>query len=83
MAQKPTIVAVLSAQSSEYGFPGGVVVKSLPANAGDARDTGPIPALGRSLGVGSENPLQYFCLGNSMDGRAWWVTVHGTSKMWT
>ena len=43
-------------------FPGGTVVKNLPANAGDPRDVGWIPASGRSLGVGNGNPLQYSCL---------------------
>ena len=53
------------------GFPGGAVVNNLPANAGDARDMGSIPGLGRYPGVGNDNPLQYFCLENSMDRRAW------------
>ena len=48
-------------------FPGGSVVKNLPANAGDARHMGSIPGLGRSPGGGSGNPLQYFYLENSMD----------------
>jgi len=43
------------------------VVKNLPANAGDARDTGSIPESGRSPGVGNGNPLQYSCLENPMD----------------
>ena len=42
------------------GFPGGTVVKNLPANAGDAGDTSLIPGLGRTLAVGKANPLQYF-----------------------
>ena len=46
------------------GFPGGSVVKNPPANAGDIRDTGSIPGLGRSLGGGHGNPLQYSCLEN-------------------
>ena len=46
------------------GFPGGSVVKNPPANAGDKRDTGWIPGLGRSLGGGHGNPLQYSCLEN-------------------
>ena len=45
------------------GFPDGSVVKNLPANAGDARDTSLIPGLGRSPGEGNGNPLQYSCLG--------------------
>ena len=50
------------------GFPGGSVVKNLPANTGDA---GPIPGSGRSSGGGNGNPLQYSCLENSMDSVAW------------
>ena len=53
------------------------MVKNLPANAGDARDVGLSPGPGRSPGVGSGNPLQYSCLGNPMDRRAWQATVHG------
>ena len=49
------------------GFPGGTVVKNPPANAGDERDVGFIPGLGRSPGGGNGHPLQYSCLGNSMD----------------
>ena len=49
------------------GFPGGSVIKNLPANAGDAGDLGSIPGLERSPGVGNGNPLQYFCLENSTD----------------
>ena len=46
------------------------LLKSLPANAGDARDTGSIPGLGRSPGVGNGKPLQYSCLENSKDSGA-------------
>ena len=59
------------------GFPGGSVVKSLPANAGDQ---GLIPGLGRSPGEGNGNTLQYSCLGNPMDRRAWRATVHRVTK---
>ena len=41
------------------GFPGGTVVKNLRANAENSRDTGSIPGLRRSPGVGNGNPLQY------------------------
>ena len=41
---------------------------------------GLIPMLGRSSGGGNGNPLQYPCLGNPMDRRAWWATVHGVTK---
>jgi len=49
------------------------VVKNLPASAGDIRDAGSIPGLGRSPGGGHGNPLQYSCLENPMDGGAWWT----------
>ena len=59
------------------GFPGGSVVKNLPANAGDA---GSIPGSGRSP-EGNGNPLQYSCLGNPMDRGAWWATVHEVARV--
>ena len=59
------------------GFPGGSEVKNLPANA---RDVGSVLGWGRSPGEGNGNPLQYSCLGNSMDREAWWATVHGVAK---
>ena len=54
------------------GFPGGSVVKNLPANPGD---TGLIPGLGRSPGGENGNPLQYSCLENSMGRGPWCVCV--------
>ena len=62
------------------GFPGGTVVKNLPANAGDARDVGSIPGSGRSPGRENGSPLQYSCLENFMDRGAWQATVHGVAK---
>ena len=56
------------------------MVKNLPANAGNVRNTGLIPGSGRSPGVGNGNPLQYSCLENSMDRGAQWATVHGVTK---
>ena len=53
------------------GFPGGTVVKNLPANAGDAEDSGLIPGWGISPGEGNGYPLQYSCLQNKMDRGAW------------
>ena len=49
------------------GFPGGSVVKNLPANAGDVGDVGLISGWGRSPGGGIGNPLQYSLLENPMD----------------
>ena len=57
-----------------------LVVKNPPANAGDLRDVGSIPELGRSPGGGRSNPLQYFCLENAMDRGAWWATTHKITK---
>ena len=65
------------------GFPGDSVVKNLPAKAGDTRDVGLIPGLGRSPGGGNGNLLQYSCLLNSMDRGAWRATVHGVTKSGT
>ena len=56
------------------------VVKNPPANAGDIRDAGLIPGLGRFPGGGNGNPLQYSCLENPMDREAWWATVHRVSE---
>ena len=56
------------------------VVKNLPAKAGDARDTGSIPRLGRSPGEGNGNLLQYSFLDNSMDRGSWQAIVHGVTK---
>ena len=52
------------------------MVKNLPVNAGDLRDTGLIPRSGRLSGEGNGNPLQYSCLENAMDREAWWAMVH-------
>ena len=57
-----------------------LVVKNLPANVGDIRDTSSIPGSERSPGGGHGNPLQYSCLENPMDRGAWWATVCGVSK---
>ena len=56
------------------------MVKNLPANAGDKRDLGLIPGLGRFPEIGNGKPLQYSCLENPMDRGAWWATVHVAAK---
>ena len=48
-----------------------------PANAGDMNS---IPGLGKSLGEGNGNPLQYSCQGNPMDRGAWQAAVHAVAK---
>ena len=63
-----------------YGFQGGAVVKTPPADAGDKNDMGSIPGSGRSPGVGHGNPAQYSCLENAMDRGALQVIVHGVTK---
>ena len=59
-----------------------LVVKNPLINAGDLRDVGSIPGLGRYTGGRRENPLQYSCLENPMDRGAWQTTVHGGTKSW-
>ena len=61
---------------------GGTVVKNPAANAGDIGVVGSISGSGRSPGGGNGNPLQYFCLENSMDRGGWQSTVHGVTKDW-
>ena len=56
------------------------MVKNLPASAGDTGDTGSVPGSGRSPGEGNGNVLQYSCLGNPIDRRAWRATVHGFAE---
>jgi len=53
-----------------------LVVKDTSANAGDMRDMGSIPGLGRSPGGGHGNPFQFSCMENPIDRGAWWVRVH-------
>ena len=56
------------------------MVKNLPDNVGDTRDTSSIPEWGRSPREGNGNPLQYPCLGNPMDRGPWRAAVHGGRK---
>ena len=56
------------------------MVKNLPANAGDAENADSVPGLGRSLGEGNGNPLQYSCLEDPIDRGAWQITAHGGCK---
>ena len=53
-----------------------LVVKNLPGNAGDIRDTGSILGSGRSPGEGNSNLMQYSCLGNSIQTGAWQTYTH-------
>ena len=56
------------------------MVKNSPTNAGNARDMGLIPGLGRSSERGKGNPLQYSCLDNAMDRGTSRATAHRTAK---
>ena len=66
--------------TTSWGFPGAVVVKNPPANAGDIREAGSIPGLGRCPGEGNGNPFQYSCQENPMDRGAWQAMVHSIAK---
>ena len=70
-----TVHAVSRRGASEVAL----AVKNLPANAGDIRDTGLIPGLGRSPGGSRGNPLQYSCLENPMDRG---TPVHRAAQSW-
>jgi len=59
------------------------VVKNLHANSGDTGDVGSMPGSGRSPGGGHGDPLQYYCLENSVDRRARQVMVHRVTKSQT
>ena len=59
------------------------MVKNLPAKAGDVRDMGSVPGLGRSPGGRHGNPLQYSCLKNPMDRGVWRAIVQGDAKSQT
>ena len=65
------------------GFPGGTVVKNLPANAGDSGDVGLIPGSGRSPREGNGYPLQYPSLENPMNRGAWQAIVHEVAESQT
>ena len=60
-----------------------LVVKNLPANAGDIRDVVSTPGLGRYPGGGNGNPLQYSRLENPMDRGAWQAAVHRVTRSQT
>ena len=60
-----------------------LVVKNLPASAGDIRDRGVTPGSGRSLGGGHGNSFQYSCLENRMDRSTLWSIIHRVIKSQT
>ena len=60
-----------------------IVVKNLPASAGDIREQGSVPRLGRSPAGGHGNSVHYSCLENAMDRGAWWAMVQRVTKSQT
>ena len=64
-------------------FPDSAVVKKPPANAGDVRDEGLIPGLGRSSGERNGNQLKYSCLENSKDRGPWRAVLQGVARSQT
>ena len=68
---------------AKLGFSGGTSGKEPTCSAGDLRDTGSIPGLGRFPGEGHGNLLQFSCLENPMNKGAWQSIVHGVTKSWT
>ena len=60
-----------------------LVVKNPQDSAGDIKDAGSIPGLGKSPGPGHSSTLQYSCLENPKGGGAWWATVHVVAQSWT
>ena len=74
-------IQILSVPNTQPGgLSGGASGKESAYNAGDARDVGLTPRLGKSSGVGNGNPLQYYCLENPMDREAWCAVVHGVTE---
>ena len=65
------------ADQSQYNW-ASQVAQNPPANAGDV---GSIPESEKFPGEGNSNPLQYSCLGNPMDRGAWWISVHGVTRI--
>ena len=82
--KSPSGKLTLKAKNSELfvaSFPGGALVKNPPAKAGDTRDVGSIPGLGRSPGEGNGSPLQCSCLGIPLDLGVWWAQSMGSRRI--
>ena len=77
---KAIIMLLINSHTASSTLSMGFLGGNLPANAGDAGDTGLIPGLGRSSGEEHGNPLQCSCLENSTDRGALWATVCGAAK---
>ena len=79
----------MSWKSRDWNIPRGLLYPWLPTGLNgkefncECGRCGLIPGLGRSLGGGNGQPLQYSYLGNPMDRGDWWAIVHGFAKSWT
>ena len=71
-------LSLCSQPNDKKGFPGGSDGKESAWNTGYPGST---PGLGRFIGEGNGNPLQYSCLKNSMDRGAWWATADGLTEL--
>ena len=80
MGDTKSRVIYMSLENKFWAFQVALEVKNPHANAGDLRDKGSIPGVGRSSGGRHGTPLQYFCLENSMDREARRATVHRVPK---
>ena len=81
--REQTVCGPVSAGGADWVKSGlsGLVVKNLPANAGDTGEADSISGLGRPPGGGLGNPLQYSCLENPMGRRVWRATVHRIAEL--
>ena len=79
-AQEEATMMLLRKLKVFEGFPGSSDGKESACNSGDP---GSIPGSGKSPGGGNGNSLQYSCLENPIDRRAWWAAVHGVAKSQT
>ena len=75
------LVAFMRKAVVAVGFPGGLVVKNLPTDAGDARDSGSTPESRRFPVKGNGNPFQYSCLENPIDRGAWGLPSTGSQTV--
>ena len=73
-------MSLIDFSNNKWGYPGGSVIKDLPANAGDTGDPDLIPGSRSSPGGGNGNPLHYSCLKNPKDREAWQARVHGVAE---
>ena len=70
-------------RANSWGSQVALVVKNLPAKAGDGRDAGSVPGSARSPGGRDGNPVQYSSLENPMDRGTCWATIHRITKSQT